>query len=59
MGLIIEHMYDHNVWTSCVIHNSNLMEEFEAQIDWIKELAREAREIIKFISDHHQSQVMF
>jgi hypothetical protein len=53
-GLIIEGRYDHIFWTPCIVHNLNLiLEEIDNKVSWIKELTGEAREIIKFITNHH------
>ena len=59
-GLIIESRYDHIFWTPCIVHNLNLiLEEIDDKVPWIKELTGQAREIIKFITNHHQSQAIF
>ena len=59
-GLIIESRYDHIFWTPCIVHNLNLiLEEIGNKVPWIKELTGDAREIIKFITNHHQSQAIF
>jgi hypothetical protein len=57
VGLIVESRYNHIFWTPCIVHN--LLEEIEAKTEWIKELTGQATEIIKFITNHHQSQVMY
>ena len=55
-GLIIEGRYAHIFWTPCIVHNLNLiLEEIDNTVPWIKEITGEAREIIKFITNHHQS----
>jgi hypothetical protein len=52
-GLIVESRY-HHIWTPCIVHNLNLiLEEVEAKTEWIKEVTGQAREIIKFITNHH------
>ena len=54
--LIIESRYDHIFWTPCIVHNLNLILEYiDSKVPWIKELIGEAREIIKFITNHHHS----
>eukprot|EP00253_Pinus_taeda_P001938 PITA_01938 len=59
-GLIIEGRYDHIFWTPCIVHILNLIiEEIDNKVSWIKEITREAREIVKFITNHHQSQAIF
>ena len=60
VGLIIESRYEHIFWTPCIVHNLNLiLEEIDNKVPWIKELIGDAREIIKFITNHHQSQAIF
>jgi hypothetical protein len=59
-GLTVESRYNHIFWTPCIVHNLNLiLEEIETKTKWIKELTGQAREIIKFITNHHQSQAMY
>ena len=46
--------------TPCIVHNLNLiLEEIDNKVPWIKELTREAKEIVKFITNHHQCQAIF
>ena len=60
VSLIIEGRYDHIFWTPCIVHNLNLIvEEIDNKVSWIKEVTGDAREIIKFITNHHQSQAIF
>ena len=59
-GLIIESRYNHIFETPCIVHNINLvLEEIEHKTAWIKEIKRQAREIIKFITNHHLSQAIY
>lgn len=59
-GLIVESRFDHIFWTPCIVHNLNLiLEEIDNKVPWIKELTEQAREIVKFITNHHQSQAIF
>lgn len=59
-GLIVESRYNHIFWTPCIVHNLNLiLEEFELKKEWIKEVIGQAREIIKFITNHHHSQAIY
>jgi hypothetical protein len=59
-GLIVESRYNHIFWTPCIVHNLNLiLEEIEAKTEWFKEVTWQGREIIKFITNHHQSQAMY
>jgi hypothetical protein len=60
IGLIAESRYHQIFWTPCIVHNLNLiLEEIEEKTEWIKEVTGQAREIIKFITNHHQSQVRY
>ena len=53
-SLIIEGRYDHIFWTPYIVHNLNfILEETDNKVPWIKELTGEAREIVKFITNHH------
>ena len=59
-GLIIESKYNHIFWTPCIVHNINLiLEEIEHKTTWVKEITGQAREIIKFITNHHLSQAIY
>ena len=59
-GLIVESRFDHIFWTPCIVYNLNLiLEEIDNKVPWIKELTGQAREIVKFITNHHQSQAIF
>jgi hypothetical protein len=59
-GLIVESIYHHIFWNPCIVHNLNLiLEEIEEKTEWIKEVIGQAREINKFITNHHQSQAMY
>ena len=59
-GLIVESRFDHIFWTPCIVHNLNLiLEEMDNKVPWIKELTRQGKEIVKFITNHHQSQAIF
>ena len=58
--LIIESKYNHIFWTPCIVHNINLiLEEIEHKTAWVKEITGQAREIIKFITNHHLSQAIY
>jgi hypothetical protein len=53
-SLIVESRYDHIFWSACIVHNLNLiLEEIAAKSAWIKDVTGKAREIIKFITNHH------
>ena len=59
-GLMVERRYNHIFWTPCIVHNLNLiLEEIEQKLEWIKEVTGQAREIIKFITNHHFSQAIY
>ena len=60
VDLVVESRVDHIFWKPCIVHNLNLiLEEIDNKVLWIKELTGQAREIIKFITNHHQSQAIF
>lgn len=59
-GLIVEGRYNHIFWILCIVHNLNpILEEIEQKMEWIKEVTRQAREIIKVITNHHFSQAIY
>jgi len=59
-GLIVESRYNHIFFTPCIVHNLNMiLEEIEGKTVWINEVTGQAREIIKFINNHPQSQAIY
>jgi hypothetical protein len=59
-GLIVESRYHHIFLTPCIVHNLNLiLKDIEEKTEWNKEATGQAREIIKFITNHDQSQAMY
>ena len=58
--MIIESRYNHIFWTPCIVHNINMiLEEIEQKTAWIKEVTGQVKEIIKSITNHHQSQAIY
>ena len=59
-GLIVEGKYQHIFWTPCAVHSLNLMlSKMGTQIEWIKHIFEEAKEIQSFITNHHMSQAIY
>ena len=60
VGLIIESIYHCIFRTPCIAHNLNMiLEDIEAKTTWTKEVIGQARDIIKFFTDYHQSQAIY
>jgi hypothetical protein len=59
-NLIVESRYDYIFWTPCIVHNLNMLsKEIDNKVLWIKEFIGQARDIIKFITNHQQSLTIF
>ena len=59
-GLIIEGKYQHIFWTPCAVHSLNLMlSKMGKQIEWVRVMFEEAKEIQAFITNHHMSQGIY
>ena len=59
-GLIVEGKYQHIFWTPCAVHSLNLMlSKMGTQIEWIRLIFEEAKEIQAFITNHHMSQGIY
>ena len=59
-GLIVEGKYQHIFWTPCVVHSLNLMlSKMGKQIEWIRVIFEEAKEIQAFITNHNMSQGIY
>ena len=59
-GLIVEGKYQHIFWTPCAVHSLNLMlSKLGKQIEWIRKIFEEAKEIQAFITNHHMSQGIY
>eukprot|EP00253_Pinus_taeda_P014349 PITA_14349 len=58
--LIIDGKYQHIFWTPCVVHSLNLMlSKMGKQIEWIRVIFEEAKDIQAFITNHHMSQGIY
>eukprot|EP00253_Pinus_taeda_P002226 PITA_02226 len=58
--LIVEGKYQHIFWTPCAVHSLNLMlSKLGKQIEWIRKIFEEAKEIQAFITNHHMSQGIY
>ena len=59
-GLIVEGKYQHIFWTPYVVHSLNLMlSKMGTQIEWMRLIFEEAKEIQAFITNHHMSQGIY
>eukprot|EP01018_Ginkgo_biloba_P005847 Gb_09243 [translate_table: standard] len=58
-GLLVEARYDHIFWTPCAMHSLNLILKNIGNIEWIKKIINEAKEIEMFITNHHMAQVIY
>ena len=59
-GMIVEGKYQHIFWTPCAVNSLNLMlSKMGTQIEWIKQIFEEAKEIQSFITNHHMSQAIY
>ena len=59
-GAIIEATHGHIFWTPCVVHSLNLAFNFiVTEVEWMKKLCEEAREIQIFITNHQHAQYMY
>lgn len=59
-GAIIEGLYDHIFWTPCVVHSLNLaFKSIVAEVEWMKTICEEAREVQIFITNHQHAQAMY
>ena len=60
MGLTVEDKYQHIFWTHCTVHSLNLMlSKMGTQIEWMRLIFEEAKEIQAFITNHHMSQGIY
>ena len=58
-GAIIEGTYGHIFWTVFVVHSLNLaFKSIVTEVEWMKKLCEEAREIQIFITNHQHAQAM-
>eukprot|EP01018_Ginkgo_biloba_P019677 Gb_31487 [translate_table: standard] len=56
--LFVEARYEH-FWTPCVAHGLNLILKKIGNIEWIKKIIDEAKEIEMFITNHHMAQAIY
>ena len=57
---IIEGLYENVFWTPCVVHSLNLaFKSIVAEVEWMKKLCEEAREVQIFITNHQHAQAMY
>eukprot|EP01018_Ginkgo_biloba_P024520 Gb_28083 [translate_table: standard] len=58
-GLVVEARYEHIFWTPCAIHSLNLILKKIGNIEWIKQITDEAKEIEMFITNNHMAQAIY
>jgi hypothetical protein len=59
-GAIIEGLYENVFWTPCVVHSLNLaFKSIVVEVEWMKKLCEEAREVQIFITNHQHAQAMY
>eukprot|EP01018_Ginkgo_biloba_P011168 Gb_02649 [translate_table: standard] len=59
VGLFLEARYDNIFWTPCAVHSLNLILKKIGKIEWIKKITDEAKEIERFITNHHMAQAIY
>eukprot|EP01018_Ginkgo_biloba_P031498 Gb_22871 [translate_table: standard] len=59
VGLLVEARYENIFWTSCAVHTLNLILKKIENIEWIKKITDEAKEIEMFITNHHMVQAIY
>jgi hypothetical protein len=57
---IIKGLYENIFWTPCVVHSLNLVfKSIVVEVEWMKNLGEEAREVHIFITNHQHAQAMY
>eukprot|EP01018_Ginkgo_biloba_P032753 Gb_36057 [translate_table: standard] len=59
VGLLVEARYENIFWTPCAVHSLNLILKKIGNIEWIKKITDEAKEIEMFITNHHMAQAIY
>ncbi len=59
MGRLLETEFPRIVWTPCASHCIDLMLEDMGQLDWMKEIMKEASSIVSFFTGKHKVLSMF
>ncbi|GAQ80551.1 hypothetical protein KFL_000560400 [Klebsormidium nitens] len=58
-GAIIESRVPHVTWTPCTGHCLDLALEDIGDLDWAKDVVRQGKEVVHFITNHHKSQHIY
>jgi hypothetical protein len=60
LGQLLRHCMNHIFWTPCVVHSLNLaFKSIVVEVEWMKKLCEEAREVQIFITNHQHAQAMY
>eukprot|EP01018_Ginkgo_biloba_P034934 Gb_00234 [translate_table: standard] len=57
--LLVEARYEHIFWTPCALHSLNVVLKKIGNIEWIKKITHEAKEIEMFIANYHMTQAIY
>ncbi len=58
-GKLVEQEFSWITWTPCTPHCLDLLLEDVGKLPWAAEVVVEAKVVVKFITNHHWSQVLF
>ncbi|KAH9291987.1 hypothetical protein KI387_042831, partial [Taxus chinensis] len=58
-GKLVEREYRHIYWTPCCVHAMNNALKDIGKIQWVNQIVTEARDVQKFICNHHTSLALF
>jgi hypothetical protein len=58
-GRLVEQEFSWITWTPCTPHSLDLLLEDVGKLPWVAEVVVEAKAVVKFITNHRQSQVLF
>jgi hypothetical protein len=58
-GRLVEQKFSWITWTPCTPHCLDLLLEDVGKLPWAAEVVAEAKVVVKFITNHHRSQVLF
>jgi len=58
-GMLVEQEFSWIMGTSCTPHCLDLLLEDVGKLPWATEVVTEAKAVVKFITNHHQSQALF
>ncbi len=58
-GRLVEQEFSWIMWTPCTPHCLDLLLEDVGKLPWVAEVVAEAKVVVKFITNHHQSHALF